>query len=105
MCKFIIFHLKKKLLNLIHYDFLKFKTFEAVFDYCLESGFKDNIQTYGKISGLWSSLFSLGEFIGPLLGGYIVQKTDFQTATSAVAIICIITVRTEFDIRLKALLS
>lgn len=39
-------------------------TFEALFRYCIKSGFRDDMKTYSKVSGLWSCLFSLGEFIG-----------------------------------------
>jgi MFS family permease len=35
----------------------------------------------GVISGLSSATLSLGEFIGPLLGGTITQLTDFQTSS------------------------
>lgn len=67
-------------------------TFEALFDYCLKSGFRDNIKTYGKVSGLWGCLFSLGEFIGPFLGGWVVEISDFQTASTIIALITISTV-------------
>ena len=67
-------------------------TFEALFDYCLKSGFRDDMKTYGKVSGLWSALFSLGEFIGPLLSGWLVSISDFQTASTIIGLITIITV-------------
>lgn len=35
----------------------------------LRAGFPDTIDTYGLISGLWTSVFALGAFIGPTIAG------------------------------------
>lgn len=34
-------------------------------------GFPNNLETYGLISGLWTSTFALGAFIGPSVGGIL----------------------------------
>lgn len=39
-------------------------TFESLFDYCILSDFRNDMKTYSKVSGLWGSLFSFGEFVG-----------------------------------------
>ena len=44
-------------------------------------GFPDTVQTYGIVSGLWSSTFALGLFIGPSMGGALLHLFDFRTRT------------------------
>lgn len=34
------------------------------------------------IAGLWSSVYSLGEVLGPVLGGYLMEKYDFPMTTT-----------------------
>jgi MFS family permease len=46
-----------------------------------DSGFEDNLSTYGLISGLWASSFSLGAFVGPSLAGVLFDAYGFQNAT------------------------
>ena len=43
--------------------------------------FPDNQTTYGFISGMFFACLSLGGFIGPIIGGSLVQASTFQTAT------------------------
>jgi len=33
------------------------------------NGFPDSISTYGVVSGMWTSMLSLGAFMGPSVGG------------------------------------
>ena len=47
-------------------------------------GFPDNVPTYGIVSGLWSSAFALGLFIGPSVGGALLDIFDFRTGTYCV---------------------
>ncbi|XP_063225439.1 MFS-type transporter SLC18B1-like isoform X2 [Bacillus rossius redtenbacheri] len=47
----------------------------------LAAGFPDNIVTYGLISGLWMSAFSLGAFVGPSVGGLLLDMVHFRWAT------------------------
>ncbi|CAG7719019.1 unnamed protein product [Allacma fusca] len=44
-------------------------------------GFSDNVQTYGVISALWNSFFALGSFIGPSLGGVLLDIGGFRWAS------------------------
>lgn len=48
-------------------------------------GLPDDLATQSVVSGLFSSSFSLGAFIGPTLGGYIVDLYGFQTTSSGIA--------------------
>lgn len=41
----------------------------------------DSIETYGLISGLWTSTFALGAFIGPTVSGFLFEHIGFRHAT------------------------
>ncbi|CAG0916519.1 unnamed protein product [Notodromas monacha] len=69
-------------------------TFQLVLDAASDAGYKENISTYGLVSGVWTSLYSLGEVLGPALGGLLmdnfgfgVTSTLFGITTIAVGII------------------
>uniref|UniRef100_T1J6T1 Major facilitator superfamily (MFS) profile domain-containing protein n=1 Tax=Strigamia maritima TaxID=126957 RepID=T1J6T1_STRMM len=40
-------------------------------------GFPDNIDTYGLVSGYWTSVFAFGAFIGPSVGGILLDVIGF----------------------------
>ncbi|XP_049949400.1 MFS-type transporter SLC18B1-like [Schistocerca serialis cubense] len=44
-------------------------------------GFPNNLETYGLISGLWTSTFALGAFIGPSAAGILYDRVGFKNAT------------------------
>ena len=44
-------------------------------------GFPDRIETYALISGLFTSLYSAGAFIGPSVGGAVAQYVTFRGAS------------------------
>ena len=47
----------------------------------ISSGFSDNINTYGLVSGLWTSTFALGAFVGPSAAGILLDHCGFPWAT------------------------
>lgn len=47
----------------------------------VQNGLPDNIETYGVISGLWTSTFALGAFIGPSVSGALYDSIGFREAT------------------------
>lgn len=54
--------------------------------------------TFAAISGVWTSAFALGNFIGPSLGGILFDLIDFRHTTlvfqlTAVVLICVDTFR------------
>jgi len=51
------------------------------------AGFMDDITTYGLISGLWSSSFALGAFIGPSISGFLYDHVGFRYGTLFVIVI------------------
>ncbi|KAJ8920986.1 hypothetical protein NQ315_015781 [Exocentrus adspersus] len=57
-------------------------TYQFILDTSLENGFVENLGTHSVIAGLWSSVYSLGEVLGPVLGGYLMEKYDFPVTTT-----------------------
>ena len=47
----------------------------------LKKGFQDNIETYGLVSGLWTSTFALGAFFGPSISGILYDRIGFRAST------------------------
>ncbi|CAL4100791.1 unnamed protein product [Meganyctiphanes norvegica] len=43
----------------------------------LVAGFPDNLITYGLVSGLWSTAFYLGAFLGPTITGIMIDNLGF----------------------------
>lgn len=56
-----------------------------------EGGFGDNLHTQSLISGLWSCAYSLGEVIGPALGGALLENCDFPTTATTMAVVNLVT--------------
>lgn len=50
-----------------------------------DNGFADNLGTHSLVAGLWSSIYSLGEVLGPTIGGTLVEYFDFPTASTTFA--------------------
>jgi len=46
----------------------------------IASGLPDNLDTYGLVSGLWTSVFAFGAFVGPTAGGFLYTAVTFQWA-------------------------
>jgi len=44
------------------------------------SGLPDNLDTYGLVSGLWTSVFAFGAFVGPTAGGFLYDAVTFRWA-------------------------
>ena len=45
------------------------------------NGFSNNLSTYGMVSGLWTSTFALGSFIGPSGAGVMYDYVGFRAST------------------------
>lgn len=43
-------------------------------------GLPDNIETYGLVSGLWTSTFAFGAFFGPSMSGLLYDSIGFRKA-------------------------
>ncbi|XP_057364679.1 MFS-type transporter SLC18B1-like [Daphnia carinata] len=44
-------------------------------------GFPNNLSTYGLVSGLWTSTFALGAFVGPSIAGILFDHVGFRYST------------------------
>ncbi|KAI4485992.1 hypothetical protein M0804_006481 [Polistes exclamans] len=53
-------------------------------------GFPNNLETYGLISGLWTSTFALGAFIGPSVAGILLDNIGFRNASMFIVILHLI---------------
>ncbi|XP_041458795.1 MFS-type transporter SLC18B1-like [Lytechinus variegatus] len=51
-------------------------------------GFPDDMATNGLVSGFFSGCFSLGSFLGPVVGGILKDKVGFNWASTYVAASC-----------------
>ncbi|XP_059486360.1 MFS-type transporter SLC18B1-like [Neocloeon triangulifer] len=49
-----------------------------------EHGYPNNLETYGLISGLWTSTFALGACIGPSIAGCLFDSVGFRHSTTFV---------------------
>ncbi|KAK3583192.1 hypothetical protein CHS0354_025710 [Potamilus streckersoni] len=60
-------------------------TFKALILGTKNLGMPEDLNTYGKVSGMFNSCFSLGAFVGPTAGGVLVQYFGFPWAASVFA--------------------
>ncbi|ODM98609.1 MFS-type transporter SLC18B1 [Orchesella cincta] len=65
-------------------------SFVSILRNVINSGFPDTPSTYGLVSSLVASMFSLGSFIGPSLSGILFDAVGFQWGTLSVIIIILI---------------
>ncbi|XP_028131400.1 MFS-type transporter SLC18B1 isoform X1 [Diabrotica virgifera virgifera] len=60
-------------------------TYQFILDSALENGYADDLATHSVIAGLWSSVYSLGEVLGPVLGGSLMEHYEFSNACATFA--------------------
>lgn len=58
----------------------------------IASGFPDTIDTYGLVSGLWTSAFAFGAFLGPVVGGALYSYVTFDWAILMIVVMEIISI-------------
>eukprot|EP00095_Tigriopus_kingsejongensis_P010457 snap_masked-scaffold1863_size26100-processed-gene-0.1 protein:Tk10457 transcript:snap_masked-scaffold1863_size26100-processed-gene-0.1-mRNA-1 annotation:"chromaffin granule amine" len=63
------------------YTFTMVSTFSRAHSEAMRQGYEDDLQSYIILSGLWSTSFYFGNFIGPTLGGFLVEYFSFAGAT------------------------
>jgi hypothetical protein len=57
----------------------------------------DDISTETLVGGYFNSMVFLGEFLGPVIGGALIEKTNnIPKATGIFSAICFFVVRTQF---------
>ncbi|XP_055872055.1 MFS-type transporter SLC18B1-like isoform X2 [Biomphalaria glabrata] len=50
-----------------------------------ELGFPDNLSTFGMVSGLFNATYCLGAFIGPTVGGALIEEVGFAYGSTIIA--------------------
>ncbi|CAN8027051.1 unnamed protein product [Ixodes persulcatus] len=61
-------------------------SFAGSFRDTLDRGFPDNLATYGLVSSVFTSSHSMGAFVGPTLGGYLLDTVGFRMGTTALLV-------------------
>ncbi|KAI0208720.1 MFS-type transporter SLC18B1 [Lamellibrachia satsuma] len=59
--------------------------FQEFFITATKHGYPDTLDTYGMVSGVFNFFFSLGLFLGPILGGYLNDTLDFEWAAAIIS--------------------
>ena len=75
----------------VHF-FTIFKKYFLLNKLIRSAGYPNDLRTQGLISGLFGAIHSLGALIGPILGGFLVDKIGFNNTTGLVVIMFIIVV-------------
>lgn len=60
-------------------------TFQAVLECAIEGGCGDDLSTYSLVAGVWSCMYSLGEVIGPSVGGVLLEYYGFPICSTVMA--------------------
>ncbi|KAK3702319.1 hypothetical protein RRG08_008707 [Elysia crispata] len=55
-----------------------------------ELGLPESLSTYGLVAGLFNSVLSLGSFVGPTVGGSVMETIGFEYGTTVVAAIFLV---------------
>lgn len=53
-------------------------TFSDALKTSIKHGFSEGLETYGLISGLWTSIFAFGAFVGPSVSGVLYDAIGFR---------------------------
>ncbi|XP_028037700.1 MFS-type transporter SLC18B1-like [Bombyx mandarina] len=56
-------------------------SFSDALNTSIASGLPNSIETYGLVSGMWTSVFALGAFIGPTVSGLLYDSIKFRGST------------------------
>ncbi|XP_012263079.1 MFS-type transporter SLC18B1-like isoform X2 [Athalia rosae] len=60
-------------------------SFQSILANAIRGGCADELSTYSIVAGFWSCAYSLGEVIGPSLGGFISEQYGFQVCSTVMA--------------------
>ncbi|KAK3578255.1 hypothetical protein CHS0354_011578 [Potamilus streckersoni] len=64
-------------------------TFDLYLDIAEKLGFEDDTRTYSIVAGLWVSMYALGDFIGPSVGGFLLDEVGFNWCVTYTAGVCL----------------
>ncbi|XP_048210059.1 MFS-type transporter SLC18B1 isoform X1 [Perognathus longimembris pacificus] len=57
-------------------------TFPEILSCAYENGFEEGLSTLGLVSGFFGAMWSVGAFMGPMLGGFLYEKIGFEWAAA-----------------------
>ncbi len=88
------------------YGAVMVSTFGRAQGAAMRMGFSADIDTYLLISGMWSTSFYLGNFLGPTIAGVLVGSYGFRTASVVffaffVAIVAVDLVELAYNVKTK----
>ncbi|XP_074656509.1 MFS-type transporter SLC18B1-like isoform X2 [Tubulanus polymorphus] len=66
-------------------------SFESILDSAELAGFEENFATYASVASLWGTVYALGDFLGPALGGILLDHVGFDWAMTYAAIASFVT--------------
>lgn len=75
--------------------------YNVLWFYYSEGGCGDSLGTYSVVAGIWSCMYSLGEVIGPSIGGVLLQTYGFPVASTVMATITIALVIKETNKKIR----
>ncbi|NWU25076.1 S18B1 protein, partial [Dyaphorophyia castanea] len=56
--------------------------FPEILQCAYENGFEEGLSLLGLVSGLFNAMWSLGAFVGPILGGFLNEELGFEWAAA-----------------------
>ncbi|ELU09605.1 hypothetical protein CAPTEDRAFT_147516 [Capitella teleta] len=68
-------------------------TYDKILDASDQAGIEDSMGNYSAVAGLWNGTYSFGEFVGPVVAGYLVGQIGFPWAMQGASILTFIMVR------------
>ena len=68
----------------LFFPFAFMPTYSAMISTSVKRGIPKDMRLFGLVSGTFAACYSLGSFIGPLLGGYLTDSLGFSLAASLV---------------------
>jgi MFS family permease len=71
----------------------KLRNYSLVRTHFRSYGFPNNLETYGLISGLWTSTFALGAFVGPSIAGILYDSVGFRNGAMFIVLLNVVVVR------------
>lgn len=66
-------------------------TFQGLLKSAIDGGCEDSLATYSLVAGVWSGMYSLGEVLGPSLGGFLLTQYGFPMSATVMAGLTLIT--------------
>ncbi|KAL4218018.1 hypothetical protein ACF0H5_022756 [Mactra antiquata] len=66
-------------------------TVDVYLDVLDDLGYPETTRTYGMVSGMWMSMYALGDFTGPILGGFLFDQIGFEWLVTWIAAACALT--------------